>query len=150
MSNPRPDAAIYQEWQLPRAATFIPHLMVFPSFWLVLAPLNEDLGLVLGILATALSVWIRFAISKRILVSKDSLQIGKAIIPRSALGQAIAIDKSEQFSERGPRLDARAFVALKALSGLVKVQVEDSNDPTPYILISTRRPTQLAEALNKK
>jgi hypothetical protein len=124
--------------------------MVFPSFWLVLAPLNEDLGLVLGILATALSVWIRFAISKRILVSKDSLQIGKAIIPRSALGQAIAIDKSEQFSERGPRLDARAFVALKALSGLVKVQVEDSNDPTPYILISTRRPTQLAEALNKK
>jgi len=124
--------------------------MVFPSFWLVLAPLNEDLGLVLGILATALSVWIRFAMSKRILVSKDSLQIGKAIIPRSALGQAIAIDKSEQFSERGPRLDARAFVALKALSGLVKVQVEDSNDPTPYILISTRRPTQLAEALNKK
>jgi hypothetical protein len=88
--------------------------------------------------------------SKRICVSKDSLQIGKAIIPRSALGQAIAIDKSEQFSERGPRLDARAFVALKALSGLVKVQVEDSNDPTPYILISTRRPTELAEALNKK
>jgi hypothetical protein len=59
------------------------------------------------------------------------------------------IVQSEQFSERGPRLDARAFVALKALSGLVKVQVEDSNDPTPYILISTRRPTQLAEALNK-
>jgi hypothetical protein len=149
MSNPRLESAIYQEWQLPRASTFIPHLMVFPSFWIVLAPINADLGLILGILASALSVWIRFAMSKKIIVSEEFLQIGKATIPRSVLGQAIAISKSEQFSERGPRLDARAFVALKALSGLVKVQVEDSNDPTPYILISTRRPTQLAEALNK-
>ena len=124
--------------------------MVFPSFWLVLAPLNADLGLILGILATALSVWIRFAMSKRIIVNKDFLQIGKAIIPRSALGQAIAITPSEQFSERGPRLDARAFVALKALNGLVKVEVADSQDPTPYILISTRRPAQLLEALMEK
>jgi len=149
MSNPRLESAIYQEWQLPRASTFIPHLMVFPSFWLVLAPINADLGLILGILASALSVWIRFAMSKRIIVSEKYLQIGKATIPRNVLGQATVIVQSEQFSERGARLDARAFVALKALSGLVKVQVEDSNDPTPYILISTRRPTQLAEALNK-
>lgn len=122
--------------------------MVFPSFWLVLAPINADLGLILGILASALSVWIRFAMSKRIIVGEKYLHIGKAAIPRNVLGQATVIAQSEQFSERGPRLDARAFVALKALSGLVKVQVEDSNDPTPYILISTRRPTQLAEALN--
>jgi hypothetical protein len=149
MSNPRLESVIYQEWQLPRASTFIPHLMVFPSFWLVLAPINADLGLALGILASALSVWIRFAMSKKIIVSEEFLQIGKATIPRSVLGQAIAISESEQFNERGPRLDARAFVALKALSGLVKVQLEDSNDPTPYVLISTRRPTQLVETLNK-
>lgn len=124
--------------------------MVFPSFWLVLAPINADLGLVLGIAATALSIWIRFAMSKKITVSEELLQIGKAAIPRSVLGQAIAISQSEQFSERGPRLDARAFVALKALSGLVKVEIVDSNDPTPYVLISTRRPTQFVEALTKK
>lgn len=124
--------------------------MVFPSFWLVLAPINADLGLVLGIAATALSIWIRFAMSKKITVSEDFLQIGKAAIPRSVLGQAIAIIPSEQFNERGPRLDARAFVALKALGGLVKVEIVDSNDPTPYILISTRKPTQFVEALTKK
>lgn len=139
---------IYREWQLPRAATFIPHLMVFPSFWLILAPINNDFGLVLGVTATVFSIWFRFALSKRITVTSNALRVGKASIPRSAIGVAESIAKSEQFGERGPKLDARAFVALQALDGLVKVELVDPNDPTPYLLISTRRPEQLARVLN--
>jgi len=122
--------------------------MVFPSFWLVFAPLNADLGLILGIFATVFSVWIRFALSKRIAVTESELAVGKARIPRSALGQATVVEKAEHFSERGPKLDARAYVALKALDGLVKIENTDAADPTPYILISTRRPEQLRQALS--
>ena len=121
--------------------------MVFPSFWLVFAPLNADLGLRLGVLATVFSVWIRFALSKRIVVTKRELIVGKARIPRKVLGQVTVIEKSEQFAEKGPKLDARAYVALKALDGLVKIENTDAADPTPYILVSTRRPEQLRQAL---
>jgi hypothetical protein len=150
MKETQPEKSLFREWQLPRVATFIPHIMVFPSFWLVFAPLNADLGLILGIVATVFSVWIRFALSKRIVVTESELALGNARIPRSVLGQATVVEKEEQFAERGPKLDARAYVALKALDGLVKIENTDAADPTPYILISTRRPEQLRQALSAK
>lgn len=124
--------------------------MVFPSFWLVFAPLNADFGLILGIFATVFSVWIRFALSKRIVVTSRELNVGKARIPREILGKVTVVEKSQQFAEKGPKLDARAFVALKALDGLVKIANTDATDPTPYILVSTRRPEQLRQALASK
>lgn len=121
--------------------------MVFPSFWLVFAPLNADFGLILGIFATVFSVWIRFALSKRIVLTDQELIVGKARIPRDVLGKVTVIEKSDQFAEKGPKLDARAYVALKALNGLVKIENTDASDPTPYILVSTRKPEQLRQAL---
>lgn len=121
--------------------------MVFPSFWLVFAPLNADFGLILGIFATVFSVWIRFALSKRIVLTDQELIVGKARIPRDVLGKVTVIEKSHQFAEKGPKLDARAYVALKALNGLVKIENTDAADPTPYILVSTRKPEQLRQAL---
>jgi hypothetical protein len=147
MKETQPDKPVFSEWQLPRAATFIPHLMVFPSFWLVFAPLNADFGLILGIFATVFSVWIRFALSKRIVLTDQELIVGKARIPRDVLGKVTVIEKSDQFAEKGPKLDARAYVALKALNGLVKIENTDASDPTPYILVSTRKPEQLRQAL---
>lgn len=147
MKETQPDRPIFSEWQLPRVATFLPHLMVFPSFWLVFAPLNADLGLILGVFATLFSIWIRVALSKRIIVTMRELHVGKARIPRAVLGQVSVIEKSEQFAEKGPKLDARAYVALKALDGLVKIDNTDEADPAPYILVSTRRPDQLRQAL---
>ena len=121
--------------------------MVFPSFWLVFAPLNADFGLILGIFATVFSVWIRFALSKRIVLTDQELIVGKARIPRDVLGKVTVIEKSDQFAEKGPKLDARAYVALKALNGLVKIENTDAADPTPYILVSTRKPEQLRQAV---
>jgi hypothetical protein len=121
--------------------------MVFPSFWLVFAPLNADFGLILGIFATVFSVWIRFALSKRIVLTDQELIVGKARIPRNVLGKVTVIEKSDQFAEKGPKLDARAYVALKALNGLVKIENTDAADATPYILVSTRKPEQLRQAL---
>lgn len=150
MKETQPDKPLFSEWQLPRVATFIPHLMVFPSFWLVFAPLNADFGLISGLLATLFSVWIRFALSKKIVVTSRELIVGKARIPREILGKVTVIEKSQQFSEKGPKLDARAYVALKALDGLVKIENTDATDPTPYILVSTRRPEQLRQSLTSK
>jgi hypothetical protein len=71
------------------------------------------------------------------------------LIPRKALGKAISVSAQDQFTERGSNLDSRAFLALKSgLPGLVKIEVTDDEDPTPYLLISTRRASELVELLN--
>ncbi|MEY4492422.1 MAG: hypothetical protein RL085_833, partial [Actinomycetota bacterium] len=75
--------------------------------------------------------------------------IGNALIPRKALGKAVSVATQDQFNERGSNLDSRAFLALKSgLPGLVKIEVTDDEDPTPYLLISTRRASELVELLN--
>jgi hypothetical protein len=142
------EAPKFCEWQLPSATSFIPHALVFPSIWLVLAPINANLGWILGLLFTVLSFVIRLAKSKRIVVTESHLQVGKASIPRNLLGEVTVIGKAEQFAQRGPELHSRAFVALKGLPGLVKVCVNDETDPTPYWLVSTRNPEGLRESLN--
>lgn len=148
MARDQSEKPIFQEWQLPSAISFLPHAMVFPSIWLVLAPINADLGLLLGIVLTLVSIAIRLVTSKQIRVTQTALEVGPASIPRVFLGDAEVVIESEQFSQKGPKLDSRAFVALKGVRGLVKVTNTDQSDPTPYLLISTRRPEELKKALS--
>lgn len=140
-------APIYEEWQLPNAGSFLANLIVFPSVWLVLAPINPTLGWWLASIGTTASVVIRFWVSKRILVTDELLIIGSAEIPRAVIASATAISKENQFAEKGPKLHARAFVALRSLKGLVRIELADANDPTPYLLVSTRRAEELVSAL---
>ncbi len=139
---------IYQEWQLPNSASFLANILVLPSIWLAIAPISNEFSLPIAVAATLGSVLWRIAMSKRIVLTTKELVIGKAHIPRTAIGRAVGIDQKDQFHEKGAGLDARAFLALRSLRGLVKITLIDPNDPTPYLLVSTRHATQLVDALN--
>ena len=48
----------------------------------------------------------------------------------------------------GRDADARAYLLLRPyLRRAVRIAIDDPADPTPYWLVSTRRPTRLAAAL---
>ena len=50
----------------------------------------------------------------------------------------------------GPRLDARAYLCLRGwIPTGVRIALADPQDPTPYWLLSTRRPEALAAALQQ-
>jgi hypothetical protein len=79
----------------------------------------------------------------------ETLTARGATIERKNLAEAVVIPKNEIFSALGPNLDARAWLAIQAsVKGLVKVEIADPEDPTPYWLISTRNPEKLARMLN--
>lgn len=139
---------IYREWQIPNYASFLANLLVLPSIWLMVAPISGQLSFAVAFTATLVSIVIRLTFSKRIVLTRDQLLIGKARIPRSAIGSAESIALSNQFHEKGPGLDARAFLALRSLPGLVKIELTDPSDPTPYLLVSTRRPEKFVRAIN--
>jgi hypothetical protein len=53
-------------------------------------------------------------------------------------------------AERGTRLDARAWLLIRGwVAPVVKIEVIDEQDPTPYWLVSARRPRELEQAIAK-
>ena len=76
------------------------------------------------------------------------LYAGPAHVPLSHLGGAEALDKDATRRVHGIDADARAFLVTRPyIKRSVKVTLDDPRDPTPYWLISSRHPRQLAAAL---
>lgn len=83
-----------------------------------------------------------------IAVDGDSVTAGRARLPLSALGPAEAITGDAARTARGPGLDPRAYLAIRGyVPGVVRIGVDDDADPTPYWLVSTRRPERLVAVL---
>lgn len=139
---------VYREWQYPRIGSFLPLVLFVPAVWIVAAPFNTSIGLVIGIACALLGAVLKLATSKNIILTKDVLVLGDATIPRKAIGGVSKISKQDQFAARGSNLDARAYVFIKyGLPEMLKIEIRDTNDPTPYLLISTRNADGLAAAI---
>ncbi len=139
----------FSEWQLPNFSSFLPHLLIAPAIWMTLAPFNGQIGAIVGVALTAATVALRFAVARRIIVTDTVLQLGKATLPLEFIGRAEAIAKEDQFFARGALADHRAFFQLKSgLPELVRIEITDPSDPTPYALVSCRKSSELIAALN--
>lgn len=114
----------------------------------VLIPVDTLLALVVAVLALAGGLGVSVLATPRVQVDRGTLRAGSAHIPVRLLGEPQVLDRGALRVELGPGLDARAFVLLRAWIGTaVRVEVRDGADPTPYWLISTRRPDRLIEAM---
>ena len=86
----------------------------------------------------------------RITVSDGELRAGTARIPVGFLNDPRALDEQETRRIIGVDANARAFLVLRPyLKRSIQVTVLDPADPTPYWLLSTRHPRQLAAALTE-
>lgn len=83
-------------------------------------------------------------------VDGPQLQAGRARIPVRLLTGALPYVAESADEQRRHRLDPRAYLMLRGwIPGVVKVELNDPADPTPYWLVSSRRPDQLARAINE-
>jgi hypothetical protein len=79
----------------------------------------------------------------------ENIRVGRINVPLTALGEAFGLEGERMKTERGPGLSPAAqFVIRGDIKYMVKVAVTDPNDPTAYLLISTRNPAELASAIN--
>ena len=84
-----------------------------------------------------------------ITVTRTTLKVGRATIDRGFLGMATAFRGKEATAERGTRLNGLAFLCIRGwVDPVVRIEIEDPSDRTPYWLTSTRHPEQLIAALN--
>jgi hypothetical protein len=84
-----------------------------------------------------------------ITVTDSHFVAGRAKLPISAIGDVRAFTGAEAILQRGQKLDARAWLLIRGwIAPVVTIAITDAEDPTPYWLVSTRRPQQLVAALN--
>jgi Protein of unknown function (DUF3093) len=84
----------------------------------------------------------------RIGIDQDTLQVGQAQLPLQYAGAVEVIARQDKRKALGPELDPAAYMLHRGWVGpLVRVQVTDDQDPTPYWIFSTRRPERVAELI---
>ncbi len=79
------------------------------------------------------------------------LRVGTARLPVRFVGSAEAVTAADKRLVLGPGLDPAAYLVHRPWVGpMVRLSIEDPDDPTPYWLFSVRRPGKLLDALARK
>ncbi len=115
---------------------------------LSVAKISIGWGVVTAVLVTALLLVLLARSTPALSVADGVLTAGRARIPVRLTGTVEVLDPAAMRQAHGPRLDARAHLCLRGwIPTGVRVTLTDPQDPTPYWLLSSRRPDVLAQAL---
>ncbi|GAA1754299.1 DUF3093 domain-containing protein [Agromyces humatus] len=140
----------YRERLWPTPRIYVATLLLIPASILVLAPVSMPAGIVTGVVLYLALVGSLAMTAPLIEVQGGRLRAGRAEIALTVVGEAVPADEEQARVERGTGLDARAFLVIRGwIKPVVRIPVVDAADPTPYWLVSTRRPKELAAAINR-
>lgn len=138
----------YRETLWPSPWVVIALALVVPATMLVLAPVSLAAGIVGAVVLYGGCLALAFGTAPRIQVSESSLSVGKASIPLGFIGEVVVYTGTDATAQLRTKLDARAWLMIRGwVHSLVKVEIVDPADPTPYWLLSSRRPQALADAI---
>jgi Protein of unknown function (DUF3093) len=95
---------------------------------------------------TAVGLWALGRI--RVVVRDGELYVDDAHLPVGCISEVTPLDAAAKRLVLGPHAEPYAFVVHRPwVRGAVQVHLDDPADPTPYWVISSRRPEALATAI---
>ncbi|MBH0054088.1 MULTISPECIES: DUF3093 domain-containing protein [unclassified Salinibacterium] len=138
----------YRERLWPTAWLYISTALIIPASILVFLPINIFVGYITAaVLYIGIVLFLLWS-APTITVDDKELRAGSARLPIAIIGDVTSYNGDEATLERGQRLDARAWLMIRGwVSPVVKLEVLDESDPTPYWLLSSRTPELLAGAI---
>jgi hypothetical protein len=138
---------IYRERLRPSRSVIFALLLSGPMVLLAALPFGLELGIALGILVPSALIALVSTLAPTVIVASD-FRAGRFSVPLEAIGEVEGFSGEQARLQRGPKLDARAQLLLRGdIDSVVRIEIIDPQDPTPYLLISTRNPEQLVAAL---
>ena len=151
MPAPRSSAGpAYRERLWPAPWVFFATALVIPASLLVFLPISLPTGVVVAVLLYGAIVGVLLVTTPVIEVTDAGVRAGRARIEHRFVGGVQAFEGTDATAQRGVELDARAWLLLRGwITGVVRVGIVDPEDPTPYWLVSSRRPAELARALQR-
>lgn len=147
---------LYRERLRPAISMYFYIGLVIPASIIVFLPIAPQggipgivIGIVLGILLYSAVIVLFVATAPVIEVTDVNLRVGRAVIPRAFLGAVQGFDGAEATRQRGPALDARAWLCIRGwVKPVIRLTITDPADPVPYWLVSTRHPDTLVQILD--
>jgi hypothetical protein len=132
-----------------------------PSWWLVgiasaltfgaIVWTGFDLGLTLAVFGALILITSAFLVNWgriTIEVTAGELRVGGDVLPLADIGEVRALGEAQARALRGPRADPRAYTLIRPyLRYAVYIEVNGRLAAWPYWLVATRRPAELAAAI---
>jgi hypothetical protein len=145
-----PDATVlFSEKLWPGAWIWVVALGIASAGILVFAPISMVAGFTAAAVLFAIEAVLLVLSTPSVSVTTRTVQVGRASIERSLIGGAAAHRGKDATAERGTRLNGLAYMCIRGwIDPVVRIEITDPSDPTPYWLTSTRRPEELAAAIN--
>lgn len=141
-------AVVYREKLWPNAWIWIIAAGISGAGILVFAPISAAAGYTAAVVLFTIIAILLILSTPTILVTENTLTVGRATIERRFVGAAQPFRGEEATAERGTRLNGLAYLCIRGwIDPVVKIGITDPADPTPYWLASTRHPDKLAAAL---
>lgn len=142
------ESVIYQERLWPAPWVWIVVLGVSVAAIFVFAPINLTAGYIAAVVLAIILTVLLVLSTPRITVTDSTLQVGRATIERHFVGSVEAFEGDAATQQRGPQLNATAYLCIRGwISPVVRIEITDEADRTPYWLTSTRHPKKLVAAL---
>lgn len=137
----------FRERLYPSLGIWLALSLSFPMLLLAAMPFGLEVGIAVSVAGGITLLLIAYFTSPLIEVS-DAMRAGRFTIPLDVMGEVTELTKESLKETIGVKSDARARMLIRAyVKTAVKIKMEDKADPTPYLVISTRRPKELAVAL---
>ncbi|MBC9926741.1 MULTISPECIES: DUF3093 domain-containing protein [unclassified Leucobacter] len=140
----------YSERLWPTPWLFVATLLILPAVALALTPINVTVAIISAILSYLIVGAIMLLSAPKISIVDGVFTAGPARIPVAMLGAVDELSDTELRVAIGPGCDARAHLLIRGwIHSGVRVEITDPADPAPYWVLTTRRPAELAAAINK-
>lgn len=154
---PAPDApsagtpAVFRERLWPNVWIWIIAAGISGAGILVFAPISMAAGYTAaGVLFVIMAVLLVLS-TPAIVVTRETLTVGRATIERRFVGAVEAFRGTDATAQRGTRLNGLAYLCIRGwIDPVVRIEITDPSDRTPYWLTSSRRPEELTAALSQK
>jgi Protein of unknown function (DUF3093) len=112
-----------------------------------------DLAITAAVFAALIAITAAFLLNwgrVTIEVTPGELRAGPATLPLAMAGEVRALDESQTRILRGPRADPSAYTLIRPyLRYSVYIEVTGEDPASPYWLVETRHPAELAAAIER-
>ncbi|GGJ20854.1 DUF3093 domain-containing protein [Paenarthrobacter histidinolovorans] len=148
-NTPSTSGVLYTEKLWPSLWIWIVVVGLSSAGLLMFGPISPTAGVVAALALLAIMTTMLVVSTPTITVTADTVRVGRASIDRAFVGSVEAFKKAEATAERGPRLNGLAYMCFRGwIDPVVKIEITDPADRTPYWLASSRRPDELVAALS--
>lgn len=150
-ASPSGTPAVFRERLWPNIWIWVIAAGISGAGILVFAPISMTAGYAAAAVLFTIIAVLLLVSTPTILVTPEALTVGRATIERRYIGNAEAFRGKEATAQRGTQLNGLAYLCIRGwIDPVVRIDITDPADRTPYWLTSSRRPEELAAALTRQ